>query len=198
MKKIIIAIGMVLSLALSSDASLYISYGDETGFVMPDGTTPIIDGSTGTDALFQLIFTASGVISNAVVGGLTSGDNVILAERTFNAGDTGNPYLGTAFENYGPSPDQAGFVFVRVFQGGTAIGDTVVGDWYIDGELVSTVVNPGPPSVPDTVHIGPGAGGDGVGGTWRLDSQVIVPEPTTLALAALGVLGIVARRFRRS
>ncbi|MCO5067842.1 MAG: PEP-CTERM sorting domain-containing protein [Kiritimatiellae bacterium] len=197
MNKILAAVGMVLSLAVSSHAALYVSYGDSTGFVMPDGTTPIINGGTGSNALFQLIFTASGINSAAFVGGATSGDNVILAERTFSEADAGNPYLGTAFEIYGPDTYQAGYVFVRIFQGGTDVGNTAVGDWYIDGQILATINNPGPPTIPDLVQVGPVGGGTGFSGTYRLNQQV-VPEPTTLALAALGVLGVVARRFRRS
>jgi len=144
-----------------------------------------------------LIYSLSGSIAPAVVGGLASGDNVILAEAVHDATDPGNPYLGT-FAHIYEGTYLPGFVFVRVFQGGTGIGLAAVGDYYGDGQVLATINNAGGAQPPDFVEYGPLQGGTGDFGTWRLENQVVVPEPTTLALAALGVLGVVARRFRRS
>lgn len=197
MKKLIAAVGIVLSISTSAHALISVNYIDSSGWVMPDGTTPIISAGVGSDALVQLIFTPSNTHGQAYINGGVESYEQVLSERTFNFGDTGNEYLASFSENYVGS-DLVGNLYIRIFQGDTAVGAVAVNQWYANGWLLPTVVNPGPPNTPDTVDFGPLLGGDGDFGTYRLNQQVIVPEPTTLALAALGVLGVVARRFRRS
>lgn len=198
MKKLALILALALSGAAYSHASLIVNWGDPTGFVMNDGTTPILDGGVGTTALVQLIWTGDGVQDDALIGGLVGGANEILAQQTITDVQFGNPYAGTFSFDYGPEADRSGFLYVRVFQGGTSIGNVNAGDWYFTGMLTATVNNPGGAAPPDDVYAGdPPYGGTGDFGTFALNQQV-VPEPTTLALAALGVLGLVARRFRRS
>ncbi|MCO6400104.1 MAG: PEP-CTERM sorting domain-containing protein [Verrucomicrobia bacterium] len=198
MKRSLVTLVAALATVVSSHALISVNWQDNSGFVMPDNVTPIMDPSTGgTNILTQLIFTPSGIIGAATVGGGVSGDNVILDQQVFNEGFTANPYGATLSENY-QGPDLVGKLFVRVFQGGTDIGVAPVLTWYYDGLLYDTVVNAGGAQPPDIVEAtSPASSGSGPFGTYVLNQQ-IVPEPTTLALAALGVLGVVARRFSRS
>ncbi len=197
MKKIASSMVALVLAAMTSQAALMIDWHDYTGFSMNDNVTAILDAGVGSQALVQLIFTASGTQSAALIGGAASGDNVILDQQVIDSAVLGNDY-GAGFSYSYVNADMVGSLFVRVFQGGTSIGNVSPGAWYFNGYLHTAVVNPGPPAAPDAVPAGvPPGGGTGPFGTYALNQQV-VPEPTTLALAALGVLGVVVRRFRRS
>lgn len=198
MKKILFTLIMLSGMS-AANAALYVSYSDLSGVTMNDGVTPILDASVDASqiALVQLIWTSDGVQDLATIGGGVSGANEILDQQNISAALLGNDYAANFAFLVGPSPDRVGSLYVRIFQGGTSVGNVDVGDWYYTGILNPVVVNPGPPSVADDVNLGPLGAGTGDFGTYSLNQQV-VPEPTTLALAALGVLGLVARRFRRS
>ncbi|MCO5045840.1 MAG: PEP-CTERM sorting domain-containing protein [Kiritimatiellae bacterium] len=195
-KSIALAVIFGAAASLSAHAYLYVNWSTPAGFTMNDGVTPILSG--GQTGLVQLVFSPDATPGLAQVGGAADGDIILdqreISEASLGGGDTWGLFFS---ELYGPNPDMVGSVYIRMFQGGTSIGNVSAGDWYFTSALLTIEINPGPPNTAqDLVALAAGTG-PGDMGTAILNQQV-VPEPTTLALAALGVLGVVARRFRRS
>ncbi|MCZ7592758.1 MAG: PEP-CTERM sorting domain-containing protein [Kiritimatiellae bacterium] len=204
MKKIaamLLAGGLAMS---SAQAGLQVQWEGLDGFVHTDMST-IFPSATFGDGqyLAQLIWTPDNFIADAWIGGAVDpGSNEVIIDSAsiLNPGDV-----------YGPLPAQnyaglfvGGYIYARVFDvGSDNPANITVGSAYYAGPLVLAVDNADPgvnqvynihQSTADAMF--PGQGFDGFG-TDVLNQQV-VPEPTVLALAALG-LGVVAvRRFRRS
>jgi hypothetical protein len=194
MKKIAIFMAVAAAAVTSAHSAIFVAWNGPSGFTMADGTTPLVGGVA--QALVQLVYTPDAIAGSAEIGGTATGDTV-LDQQLIDEALTGNAYgAGFSFV-YGPSADLIGFLYVRVFEAGTSIGNVNVGDFYYTGPLFATVNNPGPPATPNDVNAGAAFGGDGDSGTFRLTQQV-VPEPSVLALAALGAAVVAVRRFRRS
>jgi hypothetical protein len=195
MKKTLVAVAVMGLMITTAPAFLYINWSTYPGVINPDSSALFPDDTT--PALFQLIFTPDVIQGDALPGGAVSGNDTILQQFTVTYNDIGGGdyWASTYSVIYGLAPFQAGYVYVRVFQAGTSIGNVPVGALYVTGPLFPTIDNPGPPTVPDFIDLGPG--GSGPYGEYMLN-QVVVPEPTVLALAALGAGVVAVRRFRRS
>lgn len=194
MKKLIAIMYSIVAISATSHGFLYVNWSGPSGFTMSDGVTPLVPDPAG--ALVQLIYSPDNIAGDALPGGIPTGDT-ILEEQVITEASTGNPY-GAGFSYlYGPAADLVGYLYIRVFEAGTSPGVVPVGAFYYTGPIFTAVVNPGPPNVPNSINAGPAGGGDGDYGTFRLTQQV-VPEPSVLALAALGAAVVAVRRFRRS
>lgn len=186
--------GLILATTLSANAFLYVAWNGFSGFTMSDGVTPWVPDPSS--ALVQLIYSPDAIAGDPLPGGAATGDT-ILDEQMVTEAMVGNPY-GAGFSFiYGPDTDLVGFLYVRVFEAGTSPGVVPVGAFYYTSPLYATVNNPGPPTPPNDVSAGDAGTGDGDFGTYRLTQQV-VPEPSVIALAALGAAVVAVRRFRRS
>lgn len=195
MKRILLVLSAIAVSALSANAFLYVAWNGPSGFTYADGTTPLFSSPTNT-ALVQLVFSPDNVAGDALPTGLATGDTII-DQRVLTEPEVGNPYGALFSYIYGPDTDLVGYLYVRVFEEGTSIGVVPLGAFYYTGPIVATTVNPGPPTLPDNVGAGDAGTGDGDFGTYRL-TQVVVPEPSVIALAALGAAVVAVRRFRRS
>lgn len=205
MKKML-AYLMVAGFALSSaQAALQVQWRGLDGFVHTDMSTLFPDSTPGNGSyLAQLIWTPDAFKADAWLNGAVDpGSNEqILGSVVIN--NTGDQYGALPQQNYVGSFPGAGYVYARVFDIGSDNTATIIaGSWYYSGPLLAATDEANPIIYQVyNIHQGtadamfPGQGFDGFG-TDVLNQQV-VPEPSVLALAALG-LGVVAvRRFRRS
>lgn len=205
MKKMVaylMAAGMAVS---SAQAALQIHWSGPDGFVHTDMSTMYPDSTPLNGSyLAQLIWTPDAFKADAWIGGAVDpGSNEVIIDTAVltNPGDAYGPLSPQGYAGAYPG---AGYVYARVFDlGSDNVATIVAGSWYYSGPLLATV-DQSDPSIDQVynIHQGtadamfPGQGFDGFG-TDVLNQQV-VPEPSVLALAALG-LGVVAvRRFRRS
>lgn len=199
----------IMSLAGMSQAGLsvrwYVGYG-----MYPHGAADITSGTPGTgvaavnSVIWQLVYAGSDNIANAVNlansgTGWNGGDDIVLASRTTPAG--GDASFDEWLFNANPgslSPTEnasytSGFVFVRVFQSAAPAG----GEWYYNSPTLAlqNIDLTDPSRVAQNLDANP-LSGDAQGNA--LNQQIaVVPEPSTIMFAALG-LGLVAiRRVRK-
>lgn len=205
MKKML-AYLMVAGMAVSSaQAALQIYWSGFGGFVHTD-MSPMYPDNTPLNGsyLAQLIFTPDAFKADAWLNGAVDpGSNEVILDSVVitNPGDEYGPLNA---QSYAGAWLGAGYVYARVFDLGSDNAATIIaGSWYYSGPLLAAV-DQSDPLVEQTYDINTGTAdamfpGQGFAG-FETDvlNQQVVPEPTVLALAALG-LGVVAvRRFRRS
>ncbi|HMP76655.1 MAG TPA: PEP-CTERM sorting domain-containing protein [Kiritimatiellia bacterium] len=193
MKKI--ASALIVGLASASIASATITIEWKSSFGVDDPTIGVASPDLQVGSLVQLIWTP-----DATIGALdplnptAAQGNDIVIDSLFTAGVGGFATTGTYPDGAGPligvtEPQLlSGYVYIRVFN--TAA--PTVGDWYGESALVGnplTDQDPSP-STPNVVDI--------AGSSFFTLNQQIVPEPSVLALAALGAAVVAIRRFRRS
>lgn len=186
---------------ISASASININWTVSFG-VYPNDAPDLssFDAGTGVaannDVLWQLIWAPNNMAfipdPDNSGNGYVGGDNVVLATRTIPAGgDAGfdewlfnlggaTPYVDNAPGAVGSS------VFQRVYEFDSAVPNS----WYYDSDL-TTIIDTDAMNPPQQVRIGDPADTAGV----ALNQQVI-PEPGTMALLGLGMLGLVLRRNR--
>lgn len=209
-KILIVTICLTFALGVSSRADLFINWFAEFGFVPNRATTGgVLDENVGIlnvavnpsqEAVGQLVFTPDATVGDALAGGAASGNDMVLGSFVFSGLGGGDhpvdPNWGaftTAISYQGPYLGD-GFVFARTFE--TTQPSIAPGTWYFDGPLLATVdLDPGPPlpvsqSYQQNLNTLPGGFGDEL-------NKVVVPEPSTLVLAGLGLL-VMARRRRRA
>ena len=200
MKKCVVRIGFAI-LVLSSVSVLasisvdWFSYGT---IYLNDGTTPLPVGS-----IAQLIWSRDATISpyNPTDALVVDTNEVLLAQVATAAGDDFPIQLGTVQydeETYSISDTNFfanGYVYVRVFDYLQANGTPTNGTWFVEaavsGPIYSQHAGGGNPPA-TAVDI---TGGSGY--SISLNDQVVVPEPTTMAIMGIGLLTLVSRRFRR-
>ena len=182
----------VLAIASAVNADIVVNWSGPSGFVKNDGNTPLVpDPAT---ALVQLLYSTDNSFADADIGG-TAGSDTVLSQQTISEVTAGNPY-GTFSFPYS-TPFQAGFLAVRVFDGGTGVGNVPAGTWYFTGPSFATINNAGGSNPPDDVNAGLGGTGPGPLGTYILNQQV-VPEPMSIAFLGLGAVIAAARRIRKA
>ena len=192
MKVKAILAALVASAAVSSYGAISINWLTPSGFVQNDGTTPLLQDTP--TALFQLIYSADNTAGAANADGSSTGDT-ILEEIVVNSVDV--DVDASFFSDVYSQPFTSGFVYLRVFEAGTTVGNTPAGTWYFTGPVFATQ-DITPPALDQQVNEGSPGGGAGPSGRYILNQQVPVPEPGVLAFLGIGSLLMVVRRFRRS
>ena len=138
-----------------------ISWSTPSGFVRTNGTTPLLESGS---ALFQLIHSDDEIANSPAGGGSTSGDDVLLDQKTADsstAGAYGQHFAATCTNNY-----QYGYFYVRVFDVGSSPGNVPGGTAHCSGLFVPATNYMGLPNPNPVVSEGPFAGGlsaDGMG-----------------------------------
>lgn len=185
MKKIVIAIAAAL-MAAQSYADLNINWNTASATVFRnDGTTPLL---TSGSALFQLIYSPDNNAGQALTDGTAENDTILeqLVVDSSTA-DTGAEFFSDSYSQSFIS----GFVYMRVFDVGTSVGNTPALTWYLTGNVTATT-DILPPTPNQEVRLGAT-----VGGTYTLNQQV-VPEPTAIAFLAIGGALVAVRRMRKA
>ncbi len=186
---LIASVGLMASVA---SANINLDWQSADGFLRQDDATGILEPTgTGLTALAQLIYTPNNAWGQAGVGGTVAAGEQILA--TFVITDSGgtDPYATFAAPTYVGS-FQAGFVYARVFDGGTGNPANIVnGTWYYNGPIVATVNNITPDS-PNQYNVNGSntSTSFGVGDVLFLQ----VPEPSTMAFLGIGGMILALRR----
>jgi len=195
MKTIITAMLVLLAMGVTlATADINVSWSGMNGFLMNNDSDPILNPWPGQSALVQLIFTPNNWVEAAGPGGAVLGDEVVLDWKWVSDDQWGSvaPQIYTA-------AFQAGYIYARIFagvddSGGPSTGDITFNHWYYAGPLDATIDNTDP-SNPDYYFMNRNSSGGGIGDP--LDLRVI-PEPTSMVLAALGGLVLlIRRRFAR-
>ena len=195
MKKILGAIAVaVLVGVFTSSADINVVWSGTGGFLANNDSDPILIPFPGQSALVQLIFTPNNWVEDATPGAGLLGSEQLLSERWIATDQWGT----TPGEQY-QGAFQVGYIYARIFagvddSGGPSAGDIGFNHWYYAGPLTATIDNLTPAN-PDYYDMNRNASSGGFGDP--LDLQVI-PEPTSMVLAALGGLVLlIRRRFAR-
>jgi len=180
-----------VALAATSFADINVNWTGPDGFYKVDDVTGLVNG--GQTAYAQLIYTpisAYSADSAAVGGGVEAGFQILDTTILTDSGGA-DPY-GTFVASYSGT-FQAGFIYARVFDGGTGNpANIVAGTWFYDSPIVATINN-ATPETPDSFNIqggNPSPGNGGFGDTVYKQ----VPEPTTLAFLGIGGVVLALRR----
>lgn len=192
MKKMIVSgCAALLAFVGTATANINVTWSGADGFYKVDDVTGITQG--GNNALAQLIYSPSGAYSgsgSAIGGGVDAGFQVLDTVILTDSGGA-DPY-GTFVDQY-VGAFQAGFIYARIFDGGTANPANIVGGtWYYNGPIVATVnnVTPDSPNLYSAQGGNPSPGNSGFGDTLFLQ----VPEPSTMAFLGIGGLVLALRR----
>lgn len=190
MKKYAAILAAIAMSAAAASATITVNWISTQG--VDDPTIGIYEPDLPVGSLVQLIWSPDNIIGaldplNPTVA--QGGDVVLDSEFTTLQGgffitDTYPESLASVTEGAFLS----GYVYVRVFNSAAP----TIGDRYGESSLVGnplTDQDPNP-ATPDIVDLAPSE-------VFTLNQQ-IVPEPSVLALAALGAAVVAVRRFRRS
>jgi len=183
MKKTIISAIAALALGTSAYSDININWAAGAGFYSASMPSGILLG--GGSLLAQLIYTSSGSIEDASIGGGVSGDNTVLVNYTvsYPGGTAGSEWADFSYGSEVFAGISTGFVFARVFQ------DNVVdiGDLYYDSATLAVTPYTGI-EAPQTLQ----TNSDLINGDEL--TIAVVPEPSVLAFLGLGGLALAARR----
>lgn len=190
MKKIALTMA-AMGLAATANASITINWFSGNGIDHPLG------GPLPAGALVQLIWTPDNIIGTLDPFNPTATEgNDILLQDNYNVLPGAFAYGDQFDDGVGPLAGVteatllSGYVYVRVF----STAAPAIGDYYGVSQLIGNPLNDAdpPPGIPDFLDISPIQ--DTPFNSWIQ----IVPEPSVLALAALGAAVVAVRRFRRS
>ncbi|MBM4142708.1 MAG: PEP-CTERM sorting domain-containing protein [Lentisphaerae bacterium] len=207
---IMVAVGLMC--VGMAQANVYVHWYSSWGFYAADGSTPLLgsDGS-GQKTLAQLIWSEDNYADDADVGGLTTGDDVWLADFTVQEDSAvNNPetfdyyalFTATPDHNDGGARPDGGYIYARIFQDDTP----AAGEWYFVGAVVAANdLNPGgePPDPAQLYDINTDSeNGNEIDEDWTgsnngLLGEQVIPEPGTIGLFALGT-ALVGLRKRRN
>jgi hypothetical protein len=185
---------IVTGLALSAQANIFVQWQASTGFYDENDNLGILEPISGQTAYAQLIYTPVAAYSSsasAVGGGVDAGFTII---DTFIITDSGgNDAFATFADIVNVDPFQAGFIYARVFDGGTGNPANIVGGtWYYQSALVATVDNNTlNPTIVDIQGNNPTVNNSAFGGDFLF---LQVPEPSTMAFLGIGGMILALRR----
>lgn len=190
---------LLIGLAVSSYGEVQISWDAAAGFFFSTNSgVGILGNGTGKSTVAQLIYSVDLYADAAVVGGATTGDDVvwdtvtILEDGIKNDSEQFDSYA--CFLAYSYHAFSAGYVYARIFQD----SDIGVGDWYFYTPMLALQDLTVPPDISQTLEMNT----DKVNGN-AIDSgptvaQVVVPEPAAIGLIGLGgIITLAAGRIRR-
>lgn len=185
-------IALLLVSSVSAQAFITVNWRTTAPLLVYGGTTypadKVPDGS-----LIQLIWTADMNMDAPVGSASTTGDDQILdstgASASGLAGLNGIEYTYLDLSGVTEGQFNAGHVYVRAWDAVSPVGGT---DYYKQGAFVTTLtIDPGDPSAYDNADLSGG-------GLTPMDTLLPVPEPSSLALAGLGMLVVLVRRRLRA
>lgn len=194
MKKFVVVMVALSGLfAMTTQADVNIAWAHPNGYYdnMDVGESV---AAAGGDLYAILIWTPDGNVGMPEVGNLAGGGNMVssglLVSDFGGAADYG---WGASVNIAAPNFDPLGFVVSRVFQANSAAAADMVDVWYYDSAAIA-LLDKGPADGPQIVDANRNSSANGVGDA--ISTGQVVPEPSTLALLALG-LGTVLFRRRR-
>lgn len=193
-KKVAAAAAMIVTgLALSAQSAIFVQWQGTTGFYDENDNLGILEPISGQTAYAQLIFTPVAAFSSAAgaVGGAVDAGFQII--DTFVITDSGGADPYATFADIVNAPFQAGFIYARVFDGGTGNPANIVGGtWFYQSALVATVNNETlNPTVVDIQGNNPTVNNSSFGGDFLF---LQVPEPSTMAFLGIGGMILALRR----
>jgi hypothetical protein len=196
-KKQLGIIAAVCALVSVANADINVRWQGLDGFLQNDDATGILEPISGATAYAQLIYTpvnAYGANDTTIIGGGVAANESILGTYVITDSAGTDPYGVLAPQFTAPgTPFQAGFIYVRVFDGGTGNpANIVAGTWYYNGPIVATIDNITPAN-PD-VYNANGANTSVAFGVGDVLNLQVVPEPSTLAFLGIGGLVLAIRR----
>jgi hypothetical protein len=140
----------------------------------------------------QLIWTADMTMDAPMGSASPAGDDQILATATLNGGVGGfdaQTYYNTDLNSVSIAEFNAGHVYVRAWEAAAPVGGV---HSYVQGGFVTTLnVDPGIANDYNNVDLCNSS-------LTPVDTLLPVPEPTSLALAGLGMLVVMIRRKLRA
>ena len=194
-KKQIGFIAAICALVSVANAEINVRWQGLDGFLKNDDATGILEPISGATAYAQLIYTpvnAYGYDNAAIFGGAISANESLLGTYVITDSAGTDPY-GVLAPQFTVAPFQAGFIYVRVFDGGTGNPANIgLGTWFYNGPIVATIdnVTPANPDVYNANGMNTSVA-FGIGDVLYLQ---LIPEPSTLAFLGIGGLVLAIRR----
>jgi len=201
LKQIVAVTAVSLGTAVASHAVIDVSWAAASGFY-PNGAvndfSGLLDAAPGNQVLVQLIGTTDMTADAGLTGSTPTGDDFVLTSFILGLpGDgTAGVQAGSNYADFSAPNYQAAFVagnfFGRIFTSAAP----APGDYHYDGPVVA-FRDIAPLGTPQGYNLNI----DGLDpGTFPFGGDIptipIVPEPGTLGLLAMGMLGLAARRRR--
>ena len=185
---------LLLCCSVSALATISIEWGTMGTIYMNDGTTALPVGS-----IVQLIWSPDATISNpnAYDALIPDSTEVLLKQTTLSSDgafyDATTTYVELDYSIGDTNGFVGGYVYTRVFDYLGSNGSPTNDTWFgndASPTLISGSQHSVPAANPAWIDI---TNGD----SFTLNDQVVVPEPTTMAIMGIGLLTLVSRRFRR-
>jgi hypothetical protein len=149
----------------------------------------ILGDGTGNSTIAQLIYTLSGNVNDALIGGGVTGDNVIWSQLTITEDGIAND--GVMYDSYAwfllPNNYQqaivSGYVYARIFENSSVN----MGDWYYYTTPIA-LVDIVSPNAPQLIEMNTDLV-DGNAIDFGSNVAQVIPEPATALLFILGSMG---------
>ena len=194
-KRVLSLIVAGFALASVAQATINVSWSGTDGFLKNDDATGILEPISGLTAYAQLIYSPVAVYSSTFAAGGQVDAGYQILDTYVITDSAGTDAYGSLPIQFYTGTFQAGFIYGRVFDGGTGDpANIVAGTWYYNGPIVATVNNSDPAS-PDAYNVNGANTSPNFGAGDVLNHQVtVVPEPTTLAFLGIGGMVLAIRR----